>query len=587
MKLRPKLIAIFAGSYTLILVLLLFVSNMFLIQGFLDIETNEIMKQTELCSSSLNYRISELDRVAHRFAESDDTYSFMQDGDLEHIELLFIESTFIENEINAILIFDNAGEMVHGKAFDLVSGEEVTLPLYATEQIYGDELLIGHQEPSNRSLGIIKASEGAILVASRPVYSSGGPIRGTLVCTRELDSYEIQMLRDYTFLSIEILGLDQASQLPDYTHALDRISEDSPIAVNRLDTNLVAGYSMIRDIHGESILALRVDMPRYVYQQCRSTIAYFVGIFFGVGVTIGVLALFVMNRLIFSRLTKLSEDVSTIDPHAFEISSVTIPGDDEISTLSMNIREMFETLREYQLRLKESERMATIGEISAMVGHDLRNPLQVIYSQSALLKKRIEKLQSMEMDKSDLDELMYVDESLTRQTTYMNKIISDLQDYSRNMLLKIDETDLSLLIDDVLSSIDVPYDVKVSTVFGENFPEIQVDRNLMKRLYTNLITNAIQAMTDGGRLTIEGRIEGGRSLVSVKDTGVGISEEDMGRIFRPLFTTKAKGTGLGLSVCQRIVESHEGEIIIESQEGVGSTFTVALPLVLHAPDEAP
>jgi signal transduction histidine kinase len=134
------------------------------------------------------------------------------------------------------------------------------------------------------------------------------------------------------------------------------------------------------------------------------------------------------------------------------------------------------------------------------------------------------------------------------------------------------------VIEDVLSSVKVPSNVDVSVVFDEGFPELYVDVSLMRRMYTNLVNNAVQAMPDGGQLTVKGHSTDEYAFVDIVDTGVGISEGNMGKIFRPLFTTKAKGTGLGLSVCERIVESHGGDILVESEVGVGSTFTVTLPL---------
>jgi signal transduction histidine kinase len=140
------------------------------------------------------------------------------------------------------------------------------------------------------------------------------------------------------------------------------------------------------------------------------------------------------------------------------------------------------------------------------------------------------------------------------------------------------ETDLRSVTEDVLSSVKTPPSIDVSISFEEDFPVLMIDANLMRRVFTNLITNAVQAMFESGQLTVRGHVTDMYAFVDIEDTGEGISEENMEKIFRPLFTTKAKGTGLGLSVCERIVESHGGDILVESEVGVGSTFTVRLPL---------
>ena len=126
--------------------------------------------------------------------------------------------------------------------------------------------------------------------------------------------------------------------------------------------------------------------------------------------------------------------------------------------------------------------------------------------------------------------------------------------------------------------IEVPSTVKISKTIDKDFPTLTVDPVLMMRVFSNLIRNAIQAMPDGGQLRIRASKTTEAFLISIQDSGTGIPEENLDKIWRPLFTTKAKGTGLGLPVCKRLVEAHAGEITVESEVGKGSTFTVKLPL---------
>lgn len=229
--------------------------------------------------------------------------------------------------------------------------------------------------------------------------------------------------------------------------------------------------------------------------------------------------------------------------------------------------------------LRESERLATIGEAAAMVGHDLRNPLQTIVTIISLLKQLLEpifpRLRSEE--KQDIEELA---ETVEEQVTYMDKIVSDLQDYSQPMTPELVETDLRILFNGIISTMRIPETVKVSIAIEKDFPKLMVDPILMRRMFTNLMINALQAMPEGGKLTIRASKEGETASISFQDTGVGIPEENLDKLFTPLFTTKAKGQGLGLAVCKRIVEAHGGTIVIKSKVGEGSTFTVKIPMVL-------
>jgi signal transduction histidine kinase len=168
--------------------------------------------------------------------------------------------------------------------------------------------------------------------------------------------------------------------------------------------------------------------------------------------------------------------------------------------------------------------------------------------------------------------------TIEKQVEYMNEIVSDLQDYARPVKPKLMEADIHKLISETLSTITVPEGVKVATVVEEGFPKLMLDPTLMKRVFTNLMTNAIQAMPNGGKLTIGASKTDETASISVEDTGVGIPKQNLGKLFQPLFTTKAKGMGLGLAICKRMVEAHGGEITVESKVGKGTIFTVKIPL---------
>jgi len=161
---------------------------------------------------------------------------------------------------------------------------------------------------------------------------------------------------------------------------------------------------------------------------------------------------------------------------------------------------------------------------------------------------------------------------------YINKIVADLQDYSRRLNPEFSIIDLSEVICNVLSNINIPENVAPS-VNVTGLPSIRTDPALIQRVLTNLVNNAIQAMPDGGDLTITGVIKEEKLLLTVSDTGVGIPEEIKVKLFQPMFTTKAKGQGLGLAVAKRLINALNGTIKFESKKGVGTKFTIELPLV--------
>jgi len=228
-----------------------------------------------------------------------------------------------------------------------------------------------------------------------------------------------------------------------------------------------------------------------------------------------------------------------------------------------------------QERLLQAERLAAIGKTAGMVAHDLRNPLQGMTSTLYLAKQTLKSPKAKAAEKQEAAKLL---ETLDEEIAYMGKIVEDLQDYARPLTPDLAETSLPDLIRETFSTMKVPENIKVSIQVEKDIGNVMVDAGLMRRVLTNLTTNSIQSMPKGGRLTIRADKTRNVTVIAVEDTGVGISEEDLGKLFEPFFTTKAKGQGFGLPVCKRLVEAHGGTITAESKPGKGSTFTIKIPL---------
>jgi PAS domain S-box-containing protein len=236
--------------------------------------------------------------------------------------------------------------------------------------------------------------------------------------------------------------------------------------------------------------------------------------------------------------------------------------------------ENLEKLVEERTRqLKNAERLATIGQTAGMVGHDIRNPLQGILGDLYLAKRDLASLQESE-EKGSMRESL---ESIEQNILYINKIVADLQDYAKPLNPCTEETDLKLIIDELLKKNGLPENIKREVRVNSEAREVMVDPAYMRRILGNLIFNAVQAMPDGGKLKICAFREDQNVAITVGDTGVGISEEVKSRLFTPLFTTKSKGQGFGLAVVKRLTEALSGTVTFKSIEGKGTTFTIRLP----------
>jgi signal transduction histidine kinase len=237
--------------------------------------------------------------------------------------------------------------------------------------------------------------------------------------------------------------------------------------------------------------------------------------------------------------------------------------------LELKVEQRTQELVEAQNRLLRSERLATIGEVAAMVGHDLRNPLTGITGAVYYLKMKL----GTKLNHKESEMLRLIEKDIE----YSNKIVKDLLDYSKEIILDLGEATPKSIVKEALSMIATRPSIKVANL-AENVPRIKMDIEKMKRVVVNIIKNSFDAMPDGGTLEIRSRETDGVVEIAFSDNGIGMPKEIQEKLWTPLFTTKAKGMGFGLPICKRIVEAHGGSISVESEVGSGTTFRIRLPI---------
>ncbi|MBN2560600.1 MAG: PhnD/SsuA/transferrin family substrate-binding protein [Phycisphaerae bacterium] len=248
--------------------------------------------------------------------------------------------------------------------------------------------------------------------------------------------------------------------------------------------------------------------------------------------------------------------------------------------LSAQRRELSDRLRaEEALRHSEQlragvEKLASVGRLAAGAAHEINNPLTGVLTFAHLLRA---KEHMDEQDKRDLDVII-------NETSRVSDIVHSLLDFARERPLTKEPLDVNGVIRRtmrLLRNQKQLEQVSIEEDLEENLPSVNVDRNQLEQVLLNLSLNACEAMPDGGTLTISTLAQDGEVLVRVDDTGCGIADEHLDRIFDPFFTTKSidKATGLGLSVSYGIVQQHGGSLEVDSEEGKGATFTIALPSI--------
>lgn len=236
---------------------------------------------------------------------------------------------------------------------------------------------------------------------------------------------------------------------------------------------------------------------------------------------------------------------------------------DELTRQKNNLEHIVE---EKTQELLKAERLSAIGELSGRLAHDLRNPLSVMKMSVDLINQS--PTDTKISDIKVLERLDLIKKSIDR----VSHQVDDILGYVRNSPIKLTSVSLSVLIENSLEKIKIPKDIEIK--FTKNNLQIKCDPIKLEAVIINLIVNAIQEIPDGGKLEIKTYEKEDFVILEFIDSGPGISEKNLHKVFEPLFTTKQKGTGLGLASCKNIVEQHLGEISVKNNP---TTFTIRSP----------
>ena len=239
----------------------------------------------------------------------------------------------------------------------------------------------------------------------------------------------------------------------------------------------------------------------------------------------------------------------------------------ELRTRTRELRHSHHELKAAQAELSTKEQLAAVGELAAVVAHEVRNPL-------AILGNAVSSLRKANLAAEDRATLLEIIDS---EATRLNRIVTDLLSFSRPITVQRGSVDLGELIDRALSLASRPGEVKVELQLLPEDLRVWADSNLLRQVFDNLIANALQAMDSGGTLTVRARAAHRMVTVEIVDTGEGMDTAVRRRAKDPFFTTRPSGTGLGLAIVDRIVDAHGGQFEIESHAGQGTKVTLHLP----------
>ena len=344
----------------------------------------------------------------------------------------------------------------------------------------------------------------------------------------------------------------------------------------------ITAYEPIRDIHHKIIGILYVGIleQKYLDIKKQTSLVFFAIMILGAIITMA-LSYWISQRITvpLRKIVAASKEVATGN---LNVNVEVVSGDElgrlaySFNKMSLALKERDEKLKEFtKKKISESERLALIGQLSANVAHELNNPLQgiVTYASLALEKETFDDVSRQNINK------------IVIQANRCRDIIRGLLDFSRQKKPDITLCNVNSLLQGCISLVEnqaIFHNIKVEMNLDQSLPMIVIDPSQIERVFLNLIINAADAMNGAGTLKITTTLNPSTHCIDIdiKDTGHGISPENMEKIFDPFFTTKetGHGVGLGLAISYGIVKEHHGALTVESELGKGTTFTVSLPL---------
>jgi PAS domain S-box-containing protein len=676
-----------------------------LLVQFSELEEEQTRQNLDWVSNAIGNELDLLNGSARDDSMWDEAYDFVQNPRPGWGEKNFGEDTYQHLRLNVLVYFNVAAEPIFAREFETSTGQlKVARPeiISALTRLAQPQI---HSPASDGTSGILDLPQGCLLVAAWPVVSSvgNGPPKGTLIMARWLNQGELRRLGWTQNLQFDVSPTRDLQPGDESKVALTHLSGSAPVFVRPLSQDQIASYTLLKDIHGDSSLLLRVVMPRSVHQQGRTTLTFLMLATLIVGLVFTLVNVALLDRMILSRLIALRDAVASIGTVSDLSSRVPVEGKDELADLGASMNRMLEAFehsqkdlrtqaqaieacadgiailndketflymnrahaamfgyenpqelvgkswnvlyeqeeiarierdvmpklardsqwegeaearrkdgrlfpqqvslamlaeggmvcvcrdlseqRKLEEQLRKKQRMESIGTLAGGIAHDFNNLLTVIIGYGQTLLAKVEHEPALRSNVEHIVQSASRAASLTRQ----------LLAFSRKQVLQPRVLDLNAVVHDLEKMLRplVGDDIVMVTQCAPNLSAVKADLTQLEQVIVNLVVNARDAMPKGGRLIlstanvdhaqgsgIDRDVPAGSYVVlSVSDTGVGMSSDVLSRIFEPFYTTKdvGKGTGLGLSTVYGIVEQSGGFVSVDSKPGKGTEFKIFMP----------
>lgn len=637
MSLRRKMLIIIGITLFCLLALLYSASRTIILNGFVSLEENQVQGNLERVQTVINDDLASLSVTGQDWAYWDDTYDYALGEKPDYEEENLYDAIFLGYQMNVAVFMDRDAHILFGHGYDLETSERVALPDSLLQHLEpADPLMVGLHVSDNIGLsitrGILSLREGPLLFVALPILHSDGtgPSAGVMLWGRYLDNRAIERLSQLVNLPLSIYGIDDPRMPLDVLSVHRQLRTSTPSVVHILDSESVAGYTLLRDIYGDPAAIARIEVPRTIYQSGETTLSYFLISFLVVGIVFIGVILLLLERMVLARLARLSASVNAITDNHRLGERVTVDGSDELAALASHVNQMLVALERSQsdlqtanqsLEKRVSERTAQLLQTNQQLRQEIE---QRERTQSELAHARDQALESLRLKTQILANVSHDARTpLNSITGYAEMLLANVygtlaeQQHNAIKRIMVNAQDLLAFINNLLDSAKLEINavqpqyrhfelrqlvssvedtvalragekgLELSVAVDSQVPEqIYSDEQRIKQVLTNLLINAIK-FTDRGSIALHVfRHDETHLGFAVRDTGKGIEADLQERIFEAFWQVDGSptrrnnsGVGLGLAIVQALVRLLEGEIKVESVVSQGSTFTVILPIL--------
>lgn len=520
---------------------------------FTELEVNRV-------ENIIQEEINRASRTLGDWSNWNDTYQFAQYGNQDYIENNLSEDTYLNLDIDEILILNNLHQLIYQGYYDNLT-QSVTETKIDTSILLNDYPELASINFDQVYKGLALSQDQAMVIVANPILTSfsEGPSQGTIIFIKFFDEYTVKELSQLTLRNVDLYA---TNSLPNASLSIPNPSVLSGnVYVHPMDTNTVVGIKYLKDLQGKPLLLLKVENPRELFLQGRTTKLIVTGILSFLIVCLSISAYFFTNAVLSTREHKKEEEI------AIQLLEKTRQNAIELE------QKVIERTKELELKNKDLE------TFNYTISHDLKTPLRGISGYSTLLMNE----HSTQLDTEGMNYLRHLVDGAAR----MNKLIEDLLLYTRTERHNITRAivDIGELIDTLLLEYDEDLSNR-SILIKKNLKvdHLLIDRDGITLVLRNLLDNAIKFTQKNPtpEIVISSKAEDDTCTISVADNGIGFDlefQEKVFEIFQRLHRSEEyPGTGIGLALVKKTVDRLGGRVYVQSEVGVGSTFYLELPL---------